>query len=791
MRCIFKRKNVDKVQRNGQTPESKTIVRYVTQTGTNGVNGEDSYHVVLSPNNKTFTAGSYNAVQQDYEVMVYAYRGTAQINALVNDASITGTIAGALDVSIESGSNGTDHTKLILHVKENLVADAGELRIPVQYNVDSTDASSNYIASEWDPETNSLATYEAIYSWTLGKTGQSMYVLDLSNENASINTDASGNIITGAMRPSCTAVLNFGASPVDGAKYSISYPSDYGVQGVSINQNTGVMTFNPGTASTPFSFGDHNDPNDTVLEITVDASYDGRVRGRKVMTITKALPGQSGVPGDPGEDAVSRWIELSANQVKIDASNNIVPSTITATKYKQIGGNTPTEDLSTNINIKWFHDSSAEQLYTTPVDVSINWNNVTFKLYDGSTFIGETETVPILKDGKQGEQGIRGAAVRGPILWDSSVSTISRIDASTWFYCGVQTHFGPNPPARPQESEFIDIILHDGQYYRCIDNYEQVPNATWSSVSNKWQVADSSYEFVAANLLLAENAKINFLTNNELYLVDNNNNITGGAAGGTGINFWAGHQNPSSAPFQVNYDGTMTATKGQFGCLTIGHDTSRNIDRLEGSVTTADGSTGSVEVSPCYIVLDSSTEHRRASITVDDVDNRYEGIIDVSCGSDEFAFWSDNGIVKAGSLEVTRCETPANVVLDNSGHAPYFSKAAQGGGAVVTPGLFGLEIVFISSSSNFDATGPTWKFCGFDLGISTTDYPRLMNGQTYNPQGYIGRTTSDSKYNGYWAFRKDYNSTTTDYIVTGIAVKTISAQGSTITKLPNVLYITL
>ena len=811
--CIFNKRNIDKTQRNGQTPESKTIVKYITQTGKNGVDGTDSYQVVLSPNNKTFTAGSYNAVQQDYEVMVYAYRGTSQINAYVFDASITGTIAGALDVSIESGSNGTDHTKLILHVKENLVADGGELKIPVQYNVDSTDASSNMIASEWDPETNSLATYEAIYSWTLGKTGQSQYNLDLSNEHGMINCDSSGNVRSDAIRPDCKATLSFGAGDASGAVYDISL-GDASVTGLDINPTTGELIY-----SSSFNFGTPDasglNTEDTVLNVNFIATHESKTF-RKTMTIEKVLPGQQapagytpyigengnwwingedtgvkaeGDDGSTGADAVSRWIDLSASQIKIDASNNILPPTITATAYKQVGGNTPTTDPS--CNIKWFPDSSTERAYTEPIDVSANWNYLTFKLYFGNVYIGETETVPILKDGKPGQQGIKGAAIRGPILWDSSVSTISRIDASTWFYCGEQTHFGPNPPARPQEGEFIDIILHDGQYYRCIDNYEQVPNATWSSVSNKWQVADSSYEFVAANLLLAKNAKINFLTNNELYLVDNNNNITGGAAGGTGINFWAGHQNPSSAPFQVNYDGTMTATKGQFGCLTIGHDTSRNIDRLEGSVTTADGSTGSVEVSPCYIVLDSSTEHRRASITVDDVDNRYEGIIDVSCGSDEFAFWSDNGIVKAGSLEVTRCETPANVVLDNSGHMPYFSKAAQGGGAVVTPGLFGLEIVFISAASNFDYSGPTWKFCGFDLGISTTDYPRLMNGQTYNPQSYIGRTSSDSKYNAYWAFRKDYNSTTTDYIVTGIAVKTISAQGSTITKLPNVLYITL
>ena len=765
----FSQKNVEQVQRNGKPKESKVVVKYITQTGRDGVGGEDSFNVQLSPNNVTFKAGSYNATPDTYYSNVYVTRGANRINGKVIDSSITAAGGAALPagLSVSVNSNGTLNTQLVITTTANLVADAGEIVIPVQYSLDAHDGSTNYVADDWDPETNSLATYEAIYSWTLGKTGQSMYVLDLSNENASINADASGNIISGAMRPSCTAVLNFGASPVDGAKYSISYPSDYGVQGVSINQNTGVMTFNPGTASTPFSFGDHDDPNDTVLEITVDASYDGRVRGRKVMTITKALPGQSGVPGDPGEDAVSRWIELSANQVKIDASGNILPPKISAKKWKQVGGNNPIEDQSTNI--RWTYDSSVISVndpstaYTGEITISSTWNYLTFKLYMGTTPLGETETVPILKDGKDGStgpQGRRGAAIRGPVIWDSSTD-VTMTDLRRWFYCGVQSTLND------LEGQYIDVILHDKQYYVCKNNYEQTnANKNWRDCSNNWTVADSSYEFVAANLLLAENAKINFLTNNELYLVDGSGNITGGAAGGTGINFWAGHQNPSSAPFQVNYDGTMTAKKGQFGCLSIGQDPSiSTLDILKGTYQDVQNSiTRKIALCPSYLNLDASTNRVRINPGGDGLSN---GIIDVECDEDRIATWTP-GIVKAGSLETMTTSSPGNIIPGSSG----LSTSAAGGAAVITPGLFNLEIAFVISNSTtpstvFDDSGTTWKFHGIDTRVPTASYPNLT---TYPTSG---------QYYGYFCFT-NY----TNYIITSVLSETA-------TKKNNVIYITI
>lgn len=560
----FSKKNVEQVQRNGKPKDSKTIIRYVTQTGKDGANGADAFQVILSPNNHTFAADTDD---QHDRVNVFVFRGTTPINAFIVESEIQGEIGkgstNALVVDVDSSCNGTNRAFFDVNVNSNLNVDSSTLIIPIQYNVDVLDSSIEYDASMWDTSIYNIATFNAVYSWNMASSGQSAYVLDLSNENASINADASGNIISSAMRPTCKATLTYGAQDVStGVTYSISYPSNYGVQGVSINSSTGVLTFNAGTASTPFRFGDVNDPNDTVLEITVDASFNNGKHRQKVMTITKSLPGQSGIPGDPGDDAVSRWIELSADAIRVDASSNCIPSTITATPWKQIGGNTPAVDQSTNI--KWAYDSSVTSTaYTGAITINSSKDYMTFKLYYQNTYLGECETVPILRDGKNGQpgaQGRKGPAVRGPWLWDSSTNT-NKTGLSPRRFCN------GDGSTNITDGDWIDIIIHDGTYYRCTTSYNSTVNDTWtgsSGVVGKWTAADASYEFVAAHLLLAENAKINFLSGNELYLMNSNNRITAGAAGGNGISFWAGAEQPSAAAFQVDYHGNIKATSGTF-----------------------------------------------------------------------------------------------------------------------------------------------------------------------------------------------------------------------------------
>lgn len=119
---------------------------------------------------------------------------------------------------------------------------------------------------------------------------------------------------------------------------------------------------------------------------------------------------------------------------------------------------------------------------------------------------------------------------------------------------------------------FLTNPNEDITYWRCVSSYTGTINDTWDSVKANWESA-STFDFVSTNLLLADNAKIDFLTGNEIYLRDKSGTITGGMAGGEGYNIWAGSTIPDDAPFRVNYKGEMEATKGKFGILEIGNNT--------------------------------------------------------------------------------------------------------------------------------------------------------------------------------------------------------------------------
>jgi hypothetical protein len=159
------------------------------------------------------------------------------------------------------------------------------------------------------------------------------------------------------------------------------------------------------------------------------------------------------------------------------------------------------------------------------------------------------------KDGKDGFQGRKGAAIRGPYDFYSMSST-------TRWWCN-----GEESEDYPDSTLWIDIILKDEVYYYCNTTYYG-RLAPWNNVRQNW-TAGESYEFIATKILLARNAKINFLTNNELYLMDSNGHITGGAAGGNGVNFWAGAEHPSNGKFRVYADGRLVATDAQIkGAIT-------------------------------------------------------------------------------------------------------------------------------------------------------------------------------------------------------------------------------
>lgn len=418
-----------------------------------------------------------------------------------------------------------------------------------EYTADiDIDASKDYIA--FALKNNSVVyeieTIPIIKEGANGTNGESVYRLTLSNENTSINADSNGNIYPNAVKPTCTAKLFYGTMPVNTAIYSITTSTE--ASGVTINPSTGVITF-----GSDFNF------NEKSLEITVTAKIGSTIYGTSIMTVSKSIEGAK------GDDAVSYWLDLSTTQISVDVDEygdviNHTPTTVNLKAYRQIGYNLP-ENITNDNVIRWGYDTNSPQNQTTTItDIDTYHSLIMVHLVVGGV-IYDRQTITILKNGKNGigENGRNGAAIRGPVDWKNQTTT------RVW--CS-----GQDDADFPESSEFIDIIVYNNEYYRCIVTHKAAGGESNSPSTKYWEKEEKQYDFIASNLLLAENAKIKFATNNELYLTDDNGQVTAGAKGGEDVSFWAGANEPENGNFKVYYDGTMEATKGKFGLLEIGAD---------------------------------------------------------------------------------------------------------------------------------------------------------------------------------------------------------------------------
>ena len=73
---------------------------------------------------------------------------------------------------------------------------------------------------------------------------------------------------------------------------------------------------------------------------------------------------------------------------------------------------------------------------------------------------------------------------------------------------------------------------------------------------------------IFTSLIIAKNASIDFVQGNELIIKDSNNNVVAGLTGGsskeagtTPVRIWAGGNVPGNAPFRVDQNGNLVATK--------------------------------------------------------------------------------------------------------------------------------------------------------------------------------------------------------------------------------------
>ena len=607
-----------------------------------------------------------------------------------------------------------------------------------------------------------------------GASGQSVYRLDLSNESAAINCDINGNLLPGAVRPKCTATLYYGVTKVSGAVYS--FGETY-ANGLSIDSSTGAIT-----VGNDFTW------EGTSIGIVINATANKILRGTATFTLSKNFPGANGADGADGADAVTYWLAPEADAIQVSSGGTASPSTINCKAYKQVGGNTPVElTTSETPYIYWGYNTKNPSTAYTGEDITVDTskNYICFRLWDSNNNTQyDIETIPILHDGQNGKdaQGRQGAAIRGPVEWLST-------SARRW----CSGNGNAEGVSMEEDYLYIDIIFRivDGEkvYYVCNKSYTQTANTDWSTVSSFWTQTDEQYEFVASKVLLADNAYIDFMTGNEIYLRDSGGTVTAGAAGGNGISFWAGNDQPGDAPFQVNYDGSLKSTKGTFGCLTIGED-SYGRSSLFGQ--TGDGTYEyELNMSPEAIsfkgVLNSGTPQEVAEV-VAIAPNRnsrtpfgdYEAAINII--SDESTGTTPaiqkTAIYTNETIEAARFSQETQTLTKNMGAMPHT------GGAVSTPGLFGLEIVFQTSTPSGttyftkDGDNNTWRFMGMDTDVNYILYPYVDVQNSVSASDIpTGESTAD--YIGYWAF---YASPNGGKIWSGIA-------GPNIIKKNGVMYI--
>lgn len=198
------------------------------------------------------------------------------------------------------------------------------------------------------------------------------------------------------------------------------------------------------------------------------------------------------------------------------------------------------------------------------------------------------------KDGKPGEQGIQG--IQGCIIrsseWASGVTYRNDEDLTSG-------------------TRYIDIVMVrnnsavDGwDVYKCIKTHTSSSSITYTNTTYWTEL--SNVGPIYTSLIIAKNASLNFVQGNELLIKDSNNNVVAGLTGGsskeagtTPVRIWVGGKVPGNAPFRVDQNGNLVATKANIGgtvTATLLYSPGSDMDSLadsEGNMTVNPSTQGS------------------------------------------------------------------------------------------------------------------------------------------------------------------------------------------------------
>lgn len=304
-----------------------------------------------------------------------------------------------------------------------------------------------------------------------------------------------------------------------------------------------------------------------------------------------ASKGDTGTPGAPGKDGVS--VTNSGPWY----SGLVVPKMSIVT----MGGSSFLSKVSTTNPPLWCWTDNAGNRFTFNDGGYCLTGEVNTAEYDVWAEKGEPgkdgtdgKDGEDGKDGKPGEQGIQG--IQGCIIrsseWASGVTYRNDEDLTSG-------------------TRYIDIVMVrnnsavDGwDVYKCIKTHTSSSSITYTNTTYWTEL--SNVGPIYTSLIIAKNASLNFVQGNELLIKDSNNNVVAGLTGGsskeagtTPIRIWAGGKVPGNAPFRVDQNGNLVATKANIGgtvTATLLYSPGSDMDSLadsEGNMTVNPSTQGS------------------------------------------------------------------------------------------------------------------------------------------------------------------------------------------------------
>lgn len=266
-----------------------------------------------------------------------------------------------------------------------------------------------------------------------------------------------------------------------------------------------------------------------------------------------ASKGDTGTPGAPGKDGVS--VTNSGPWY----SGLVVPKMSIVT----MGGSSFLSKVATTNPPLWSWTDNAGNRFTFSDGGYCLTGEVNTAEYDVWAEKGDTgEKGDKGDDGEKGDKGDKGdqgvQGIQGCIIRDSEWTT------------GVTYR---NDEALTSGTRYIDIVMVrnnsavDGwDVYKCIKTHTSSSSITYTNTTYWTEL--SNVGPIYTSLIIAKNASLDFVQGNELIIKDSNNNVVAGLTGGsskeagtTPVRIWAGGGVPGSAPFRVDQEGNLVASK--------------------------------------------------------------------------------------------------------------------------------------------------------------------------------------------------------------------------------------